>query len=230
MEGLDLLAGFLTGLASSAHCVGVCSGVSFALLTPTSRSTTARWSSAVGIHGGRMLGYTIGGSLVGLSGGGLGALLNLAGLNPVMRWLAAGVLVWTGLSIVGFAPTPRLADRWLPRLRPMPFIGGEGRLRPLLAGLGWSLMPCGMVYLALFNASLTGSPLRGAAYMAAFALGTMPALGAAWWAAFAMLKSSGGRAPQPRRRLALGLVLVALAPLSLLAASPDFYRTLCKGS
>ena len=38
------------------------------------------------------------------------------------------------------------------------------------------LLPCGLVYLALAGALVSGGAINGAAYMAAFGLGTAPAL------------------------------------------------------
>jgi sulfite exporter TauE/SafE len=43
-------------------------------------------------------------------------------------------------------------------------------------GFAWGLMPCAMVYGALFTAMLTGSAVGGATVMAGFGAGTLPAL------------------------------------------------------
>jgi sulfite exporter TauE/SafE len=44
--------------------------------------------------------------------------------------------------------------------------------RPVLAGLAWALVPCGLLYSALATAALASDPLRGAAAMLAFGVGT----------------------------------------------------------
>ena len=46
----------------------------------------------------------------------------------------------------------------------------------LLFGLLNGLLPCGLVYAALAGAAATGGPLGGALFMAAFGLGTIPAM------------------------------------------------------
>ncbi len=180
-------------------------------------------------HGGRLLGYTLVGAMVGLGGGLLAGFLALAGLNQALRWISVGVLAATGLSIAGWLPAPHLADRalaWAAIRLPTP---RQGPLRPLLLGLSWSLMPCGMVYFALFNASFTGSPVRAAAYMAAFGLGTLPALTAVSWSGAAVFRWRGRASlTQPTRRV-LGLLLVVLAPLSALATEPGFLGGICTG-
>jgi hypothetical protein len=48
--------------------------------------------------------------------------------------------------------------------------------RALAFGMIWGWMPCGFVYTVLMIATLSLDPLRGAATMAAFGIGTMPAL------------------------------------------------------
>lgn len=45
---------------------------------------------------------------------------------------------------------------------------------PFVAGLGWGLAPCGMVYAALLTAMLSGSFAGGAIFMAGFGLATIP--------------------------------------------------------
>ncbi|MFN7197705.1 MAG: sulfite exporter TauE/SafE family protein, partial [Hylemonella sp.] len=49
---------------------------------------------------------------------------------------------------------------------------GRGRAAPLLVGMLWALLPCGLLYSALMVAALTSHALQGAAVMALFAAGT----------------------------------------------------------
>jgi sulfite exporter TauE/SafE len=48
--------------------------------------------------------------------------------------------------------------------------------RAIAAGMLWGWLPCGLAYAMLIGAWLSASPLDGAALMAAFGLGTAPAL------------------------------------------------------
>jgi uncharacterized protein len=55
---------------------------------------------------------------------------------------------------------------------------------PLVLGMMWSLLPCGLLYSALLVAALTGSIAEGAAVMALFALGSGVSLMSGpwlWW-------------------------------------------------
>ena len=73
-------------------------------------------------------------------------------------------------------------------------------------GVVLGFLPCGLIYAALAAAAAAGDPLRGAAAMAAFALGTMPGLIGVGWA--------GAVFARRWKRLA-GVV----APLALLASA-----------
>jgi uncharacterized protein len=49
---------------------------------------------------------------------------------------------------------------------------GRGRGAPLVVGVLWTFLPCGLLYSALLVAGLTGNAFDGALVMALFALGT----------------------------------------------------------
>jgi sulfite exporter TauE/SafE len=49
---------------------------------------------------------------------------------------------------------------------------GKGRGAPLVVGVLWTFLPCGLLYSALLVAGLTGHALDGALVMALFAAGT----------------------------------------------------------
>ena len=83
----------------------------------------------------------------------------------------------------------------------MVAMGGKA---PVVLGVGWALMPCGLLYSALLVASLSASAWQGAAVMAAFATGTMVSLVAAPWL---LLRLQAARSGGWGMRLA-GLALV----------------------
>jgi len=95
-----------------------------------------------------------------------------------------------------------------------------GAGRSLLLGLLWGWLPCGLVYSALIIAAAAGGPLRGSVTMAAFGLGTLPAMSG--------LSFLGGRLPRPDGSFArlLGAMLVACGlwtaalPLAALSGAP----------
>jgi len=91
-------------------------------------------------------------------------------LKPLWALWHALVLTW-GLFLLILARQPLWAQtagqRFWQWLRRHPQAGRGGVL-----GLAWGLLPCGLLYSALLQASLTGQVLGGAAAMALFALGS----------------------------------------------------------
>jgi len=190
-NGATISALFLTGLAGSvAHCMGMCGP--FVLSQVTSRlqgepaSTMTEMHRLTGAalapyHLGRITTYSgLGGIAAVLSGG----IITVSGL----KYLGAALLVFAALFFLGYAL--RGLKVTLPGLtgsRPAIFAGAIGRLtRPLLdrptgwrgygLGLALGFLPCGLLYGALAAAASTGDALAGIFAMAAFALGTVPAL------------------------------------------------------
>jgi sulfite exporter TauE/SafE len=181
IDGATLAAAFALGLMGSAHCVGMCGGIGAALGLAGSRQ---RWLLVGCYNIGRVAGYSTLGAIVaglsGLAGASLQELMPQFGL-----WLRtlAGLLViamglyiggwWLGLAHVEAIGKPvwrriqPLAQRWLP---PRAYCAA------LALGGAWSLLPCGLVYSGLGWAALGADPLRGAALMAAFGAGTVPAM------------------------------------------------------
>lgn len=216
METLLLFAagGFGLGVASTLHCAGMCGGIASGLLHFGSPRSVGEGSALMVLtHTGRITSYTIAGLLVGALGAPILAWLDRELAFRLAQWAGAVALMWIGLSTAGLLPPLSIVDRLLAPLagvlaraaRPLP-----GRHATALAGgLAWGLMPCAMVYGALFTAMLAGSALGGASVMAAFGLGTLPGLIAAS-AGFGIL----ARAGRPKLRVAAGLAIATLGFLT----------------
>jgi sulfite exporter TauE/SafE len=170
-----LVPGFLMGAAGSLHCMGMCGPLALAL--PGHRGgMTERMTGVLLYNGGRTLTYATYGGL-------FGAVAARIGWFGWQQRLSVGFGVLLLLSLVLSGRRVRLFPwlpyrRWMDRLRaqlarqlfdPRP----ASRFR---AGLLNGLLPCGMVYTALAGAALAGSLGAGAAFMAAFGLGTLPAM------------------------------------------------------
>ncbi|MDE2305814.1 MAG: sulfite exporter TauE/SafE family protein [Gammaproteobacteria bacterium] len=181
---IALVAAWVAGLASSGHCLVMCGGLSAALGMRTRQqglSPPRALAQALGYQVGRVASYALAGALCGAFGGTLAALVNLAGVARALRVAAGLVLIALAVQIAfrrrGFAAAERLGARFWGRLAPLAV--STRAKRPgasLLLGAIWGFMPCGMVYSMLAFAALTGGALRGAATMAAFGLGTWPAV------------------------------------------------------
>jgi sulfite exporter TauE/SafE len=156
---------------------------------------------------GRVLGYSALGALAAASLQALGWLTGQsAALRPVWSLFHVACVV-LGLSLLVRAQQPVWLEAtgrkiWLGARR---FTQRGGAAAPLVMGVLWSLLPCGLLYSALLVAALTNHPLEGAAVMALFVAGTSVSLMAGPWL---WLRLRGSGSGQWGMRLA-GLALAA---------------------
>lgn len=181
-------------LLGSSHCVGMCGPLAIWAGGAAEERRGSHIALASSLyHLGRLVTYT----LAGLIAGALGQLADIGG-QMLGTQLVAARLVGAAMIVIGLVqlgrltirfrqptassraiggrePRPALTTRILIRLRPYIF-----RLplpmRGLLTGLLTTLLPCGWLYLFALIAAGTGSMLLGPVVMAAFWLGTVPAL------------------------------------------------------
>ncbi len=181
---LSLAGGFAAGLASSLHCVGMCGGIASSLtlsLSPNG-SRADRVRVLLFAQLGRIIAYTLAGAALAAIGTGLYFGFDRAEAHHVMRWAGALVLVYIGFSVMGWAPALSGLDRLgqgVHRFMGARLGGAFHAASPVLAGLVWGLLPCGMVYAVLLYALLSGSAVSGGLVMLGFGLGTLPAVTAA---------------------------------------------------
>lgn len=183
---------FLAGLAGGGtHCISMCGPIVLSQVTSrleeipaASMTQLSRLSGAALIpyHLGRMTTYSALGAAAALLSGGI---IQASGF----KYLAAGLLVLAGLFFLGYAartlgvPLPgfRSSAKLGPLARALsdlarPLFGRPLGWRGYLLGVALGFIPCGLLYGALAAASSTADPLAGFFVMAAFALGTVPAL------------------------------------------------------
>src|SRR5204863_8687789 len=79
----------------------------------------------------------------------------------------------------------------------------RGPLRPLLLGLFWGWLPCGLSTMLLAAAWLQASALHGAVLMLAFGLGTLPLMTMVSWSG---ARTLGWLARPASRNVAAGVV------------------------
>lgn len=174
---LDLLAFLALGLlGSAAHCVGMCAPfvmlVSRRYAAPTGRH--APIAAQLWYSGGRLVTYAALGAVAGALGGLVEVAGTLVGLNRAAAIVAGTVLVASALANL-LPEAPALPGRsWFSRATALLYRRVPGH--PLSLGIVLGLLPCGLLYSALVAAMTTGGALSGATAMAAFALGTIPAL------------------------------------------------------
>lgn len=175
-----LSAAFLLGLMGSSHCLFMCGGITAALGAQAEGNLGRRTLLLLSCHAGRIGSYMLAGAVAGLFGLWLRELHDLAGLW--LRMAAGVVLVAMGLVVAGWFPALAVLERGgellfrylgplLRRLVPV-----NTPVRGLFAGMVWGMLPCGLVYGALGFAATSGSVAHAMLLMAAFGLGTLPAL------------------------------------------------------
>ncbi|TSE34902.1 sulfite exporter TauE/SafE family protein [Tepidimonas charontis] len=180
MLGSMVLSAWVMGLVGGPHCVAMCGAACAGIARaaePHSQRALWTWQAS------RVLGYSVLGALAGGTVQGMGWLgQQTAVLRPVWTMMHVAALL-LGMALVWHARQPAFLDGWAQAVwrRARPVLGRLGTRAPLVLGLGWALMPCGLLYSALLVASLSASALSGALIMAAFALGTMVSLTLGPW-------------------------------------------------
>ena len=221
---ISLAAAFVAGVAGSAHCAAMCGGISGALgmrARHLGASPPRAFAQALGHQVGRTASYAAAGAVCGAFGGALQSLVDLAGLARIARVAAGLLLIALALQIAfrrrGFPGVERIGAHLWRRLAPAalaaraPGVGGA-----VLLGALWGWMPCGLVYSMLAFAALAGGAMRGAATMAAFGLGTWPAVFGGSLLSAQAWRITGARGLHAAAGVLLMLfgALTALAPLA----------------
>jgi uncharacterized protein len=189
MNGIDagslsLGAALVAGLAGSGHCLSMCGGIAGALAMRDSAATDgpSRWALAIAYNLARVTSYAAAGAIAGLLGRTLLQAVDVAPLSVAFRVLAGAIMVAAaGRLLFGWRLLDPLeaagAGLWR---RILPSARGGAQRRGLAGavglGLAWGWLPCGLTYSMLLLAATTASVTTGALVMAAFGLGTLPAM------------------------------------------------------
>ncbi|MGE0350325.1 sulfite exporter TauE/SafE family protein [Hydrogenophaga sp.] len=198
------ISGLVMGLVGGPHCVAMCGAACAGIGRAAGQRST---STLLRFQMSRIAGYTLLGALAGGSVQGLAWLgTSTAALRPVWTMFHVAALL-LGAVLLWQARQPAWIDNlgqgvWR---RARPALSALGPRAPMVLGVGWALMPCGLLYSALLVASLSANALEGAATMALFALGTSLSLTAGPWL---LLRLRGARSGGWGIRLA-GLALAA---------------------
>ena len=180
MQSSLAMTALLMGLAGGPHCVAMCGAACAGL----GQAAGERRTRALGVFQlGRWLGYSLLGALAAASVQGLGWLTTQsAAIRPLWSLLHLAAMA-LGVLLMLQARQPVWLDQSARRLwaQVRRFHERRGTLAPLVVGVLWALMPCGLLYSALMVAALTSSPLDGALTMGLFAMGSSVSLWAGPW-------------------------------------------------
>ncbi len=167
------------GVLGSAHCIGMCGGISATMSLGTSSLVSSiirqlLWSF------GRIATYMfLGISTTAFGAGFLRTQSNAVLLQSVMAIVAGLLLVAQGLHASNWIPWKirrRSAPSCVTRSVFAQFLKGGSAIGAFVAGLLTGFLPCGLVYSFLALSVSTGSALQGAAVMLSFGLGTIPVM------------------------------------------------------
>jgi sulfite exporter TauE/SafE len=180
MQSTLAATALLMGLAGGPHCIAMCGAACAGIgQAAGEHKNAAMWT----FQAGRVVGYALLGGLAAASIQGLGWLtVQSAALRPLWSLFHVAAMV-LGLLLLWKARQPV----WLEGLGRRLWAGaralaaGRGRGAPLVIGVLWALLPCGLLYSALLVAAMTGHAIEGAAVMALFALGTSVSMMAGPW-------------------------------------------------
>lgn len=170
-------------VAGSPHCAGMCGGV--AVFCGGAGQCSARQSARATMlyHGARLASYALAGFIAGAAGSAVDAGGVLVGVQHAAA-IAAGFLVaLVGVSLIvraregaaGGVSAPAWLARIAARLRAVA-VRLPPDARSLAIGALTPLLPCGWLWAFVAVAAGSGGALTGAAVMAVFWAGTLPAL------------------------------------------------------
>ncbi len=192
-ENAGLIGGlFVAGLLGGAgHCSGMCGPfvlsqvmVRLERVPAAAMGEFQRLSGAflLPYHLGRGTTYAVLGAAAGWASGGLVEASGWRWISALLLAVAAVFFVGYALRSLGVAPPWTRPDHgeggWSKLFGSMvkPLFGRPVGVRGYVLGLVLGLLPCGFLYGAMAAAAAAGSAVIGALAMAAFSLGTVPAL------------------------------------------------------
>ena len=179
-----LSTGFTVGFG---HCIGMCGPivVSFSLNLKEKNILIPQLL----YHLGRITTYTILGGVMAAAGSFTMVAANIESIQTGVMIFTGALILFMGLAMAGWVPFGKIFDN---HSSPGGFISkGFGRLLKVKStmvylplGLLLGLLPCGPVYTALLGVARTGMEgtasnqgiFAGMGLMAAFGIGTVPAL------------------------------------------------------
>ncbi|MEX0300380.1 MAG: sulfite exporter TauE/SafE family protein [Kordiimonas sp.] len=187
-HGSILLSLFLAGLIGSpSHCVGMCGPF---VMAQVANSDARPQTMFERVKGAALLPYHLGRITTYIALGVIGAVASqyLVG-TPVQRGIAFVLLSLAGVLFVanavpgikrmlGFNKPTRISGyigQVIGKLA-RPFFAGTSSTKRWLLGVVLGFLPCGLVMAAVMAVASTGDPVAAALAMAAFGLGTIPAL------------------------------------------------------
>jgi sulfite exporter TauE/SafE len=167
------LSALVIGMVGSFHCIGMCGPIALALPLKNN-SWGSRISSTIIYNVGRAITYGILGLIFGLIGKGIA----LGGLQQWVSIILGSIMILSVFFPFIFRKVNIEKATYQMVSRMKSIFGKMFALRTysslFVIGLLNGFLPCGLVYMALAGAIVSGEITSGIIYMVVFGLGTIP--------------------------------------------------------
>lgn len=176
-EALALPTAFILGLLGGTHCLGMCGGIA-ASVSLNSPKGGQGFTLLCGYNVGRILSYAAAGAIFGS----LSWFIREPLIQVALRTFAGIMLILMGLYIAQLwqvLTTVEKAGGFLwKKISPLAskLLPVKNLNQAFLLGTLWGWLPCGLVYSTLIWASAAADWQLSAQLMAAFGVGTLPAM------------------------------------------------------
>ncbi len=161
------------GVASSLHCVGMCSPLMLAVTTNSSRAIYNR----LAYNAGRIIMYGVLGMLVAS----IGSLLPIQRYQNVVSLTLGAAMILIALLQINVTRLNYLTSIAAPvtvflKQQFAFFLKQRNYFSVTFLGMLNGLLPCGMTLIAMTNCLVLAGPIDGFNFMILFGLGTLPAM------------------------------------------------------
>lgn len=164
-----LYTAFILGLLGSVHCLAMCGP----LILAFGQTNKSFWLKMIQ-QAGRIIGYTALGGLMGLIGQSVALFEFEQKLSLV---IGAIIILSTFVSLFKSKAFGFLDGQWLSKLQTLAFKNTKHiALRFFTLGIINSLLPCGLLFLALGGSIALVDVNQSMLYMMLFGLGTLPSM------------------------------------------------------
>lgn len=177
-DSVTVLTAITLGLLGSAHCLGMCGGISSAVAMGIDRQNSNPLLLLSGFNLGRIASYTLAGALMGS----IGWFLRSPEISLLLRCLAGIILILMGLYVAqiwkGLSWIEKQGNYIWRYLQPLSkrLLPVRNPVQALALGALWGWLPCGLVYSTLIWSATAADWKTSALMMACFGLGTVPAM------------------------------------------------------
>ena len=171
-----IITGFVLGLITSLHCVGMCGPLALAV-PRTDGSKFKMLIEGFLFNFGRIITYSVMGFILG----GIGLAVNLAGYQELISIILGSIIISVILFSLVFKRKLFLINSSgtiYNKLQSLfsKFFNKQTNSALLILGILNGLLPCGAVYIALTQSIMAGGMAESSIFMASFGFGTMPFL------------------------------------------------------